>query len=78
MNENVIQTWFRPKEAAKYAGISERLLRYWLKQGLRYSRVGGVTLIKSEWLDEFIESHAATPSWDAEIDKIVAAVSKEK
>ena len=47
--------WLRIKEAAEYAKISSRTIENWMKEGLKYSRVGRVILIKSEWIDEFIE-----------------------
>ena len=50
------QGWFKIKQAAHYCDFSERTLRTLLKQGLRYSKLpSGTILIKTEWIDEFIE-----------------------
>ena len=50
--------WLKVKNAAKYADVSERTLRTWLKSGLRHSRLpSGTILIKIEWLDEFLEEN---------------------
>jgi hypothetical protein len=47
---------FKMKQAASYAGISERTLHDWLKRGLRHSRLTtGIILIKVQWIDEFLE-----------------------
>lgn len=48
--------WAKIKGAAEYAGVKERTLRSWLKEGLKYSRLpSGTILIKYAWLDEFLE-----------------------
>jgi excisionase family DNA binding protein len=50
--------WLKPKPAAEYADVGERTLRTWLKEEtLRSSRVRGTVLIKTQWLDEFLERH---------------------
>lgn len=47
----------RSKKARDHGGeVSERTLRRWKKNGLRYAKVDGVDLFKPEWIDEFIES----------------------
>ncbi len=62
--------WLRLRDFPEYCGICERTGRDWLKKGLRASKVGGVLLIKREWLDEFIETHLADMT-GKDIDKIV-------
>lgn len=48
--------WSKIKSAARYAGVSERTLRTWLKKGLKHSRLPtGTVLIKYEWIDEYLE-----------------------
>ena len=43
------------KEAAKYAGVSQRTLREWLKRGLRHIRLAsGMILIPYAWIDEYL------------------------
>jgi hypothetical protein len=63
-------SWLRVKAAADYAGVSERLFRDWLKGGLRFAKVGGVVLIGSDWIDNFIMSREVVHD-DAKIDAIV-------
>jgi excisionase family DNA binding protein len=46
--------WAKVKDAAKYAGVSVRTLRDWLKDGLRHSRVRGTILISYTALDEYL------------------------
>jgi len=64
--------WTKIKHAAEYAGIKERTMRTWLKQGLRFSRLPtGTVLIRYSAIDEFLESYEVQ---DNEIDKIVDEV----
>ena len=63
--------WLKAKPASKYAGVSERTLRTWLKEGLRYSKVRGSILIKVTWLDEYIEKFEETSN---DVDRIVTEV----
>ncbi len=65
--------WLKPKAAAEYCDIGERLLRTWLKEeALRSSKVRGTVLIKTEWLDEFLEKHEIGTEKD--VDQIVDEV----
>jgi len=67
--------WSKIKSAAKYAGISERTMRDWLKDGLKHSRLPtGTILIKFEWVDEYLETFAAK---DDRVGKIVAATLRD-
>ena len=68
--------WLRIKPAAGYAGVSSRLLRQWLKDGLRHSRVGGAVLICDSWIDEFIEGHEVRLN-GADVDAIVDEVVED-
>ena len=44
------------KKAAKYAGVSERTFREWLKDSLRHSRLStGTILIPYAAIDEYLE-----------------------
>jgi hypothetical protein len=50
--------WHKVKPAARYCGISERLLRDLLKSGLRHSRLPtGTILINELWLDEYLRKY---------------------
>ena len=61
--------WSKIKSAAKYAGISERTMRDWLKDGLKHSRLpSGTVLIKYAWVDEYLEAFAVK---EDQVDKIV-------
>jgi len=55
-----LEGWLRIKQACQYCGVGERTLRSWLCEGLPYSKVKGVVLIKVENLDQFIERFAVT------------------
>ena len=49
--------WCKIRVAAGYAGVSDRTLEDWLKQGLKYVRLPtGTRLLKYEWIDEYLES----------------------
>ena len=53
--------WGKIKAIAAYAGVSDRTVEEWLKQGLRYIQMPtGLRLIKFEWLDQFLEKFGNT------------------
>ncbi|MBU2623573.1 MAG: hypothetical protein ABIJ52_03385 [Pseudomonadota bacterium] len=67
--------WGKIKPAAGYAGISERTLRDWLKDGLQHSRLpSGTVLIKFKWIDEYLEGFTANEN---RVDRIVNETMKE-
>ncbi|KJS29355.1 MAG: hypothetical protein VR64_21295 [Desulfatitalea sp. BRH_c12] len=67
--------WAKVKTAARYADVSERTLRGWLKDGLEHVRIKtGTILIKYTWIDEYLEKHRVSNK--NEIDKIVNEVLK--
>ncbi|MEI6610965.1 MAG: hypothetical protein WCO53_14655 [Deltaproteobacteria bacterium] len=67
--------WAKIKPAAIYAGIKERTMRDWLKEGLKHSRLpSGTVLIRYDAIDVFLESFAEKEN---EIDKIVTEAMKE-
>lgn len=63
--------WLRPKDAAKYAGVGQRTLYAWLKGGLRRTKVGGVTVIKTDWIDAFLSAHEVTEDDGRAVDRLV-------
>jgi len=66
--------WCKIKTAAAYAGVSERTLENWLKQGLKFTRLPtGTRLIKYEWIDIFLEGYADSGN---DVDKVVEEVMK--
>jgi excisionase family DNA binding protein len=53
--------WCRVKQAAKYAGVSERTFRDWLRRGLKHARLPSDHILVSyaavdAWLNEFVET----------------------
>lgn len=65
--------WLRvPAEVVPYARVSERTIEHWAREGLRYVKVRGCRLTKTEWVDEFLISHEATRDQvKKRLDKIV-------
>ena len=67
--------WAKVKEAAKYAGVSERSFRDWLKNGLRHSRVSaGMILVSYAAIDEYLVSFQVNEN---QVDNIVDEVMRE-
>lgn len=66
-----MQAWGKVKTIAKRCDVSPRTVRTWLKDGLPYSKIRGVILIKFEQLDAFLESYAVSNN---EVDRIVEEV----
>ena len=61
--------WAKIKIAAAYAGVSDRTLEDWFKQGLKFVRLpSGTRLIKYEWIDEFLEKFLESEN---QVDKVV-------
>ncbi len=61
-------------EAARYAGVSLRVIRKWMRSGLKHARVNTKTIrTRHEWVDEFMRHHAQepnpTPQWMAELSR---------
>ena len=63
------------KKAAKYAGVSERTFRDWLKDGLRHSRLStGTILVAYAAIDEYLERFEVSRN---QVDNIVDEVMQE-
>lgn len=61
--------WCKIKKGAEHSNVSERTFRYFLKSGLKHSRLpSGTILIKYEWIDEFLEYYEVKEN---RVDKIV-------
>jgi len=59
----VIHVWLTIKEAATYARVSPRLIRKWLKSGLKHIEMNRkVKRINVHDLDDFLRSHPSPPS----------------
>jgi excisionase family DNA binding protein len=76
----MVPGWLKIKDAAKYAGVSERTLEDWLKQGLKFAQIpSGLRLIKPEWIDNYLERYIQDPvsKQTRQIHQIVDGVLKE-
>ena len=63
------------KKAAKYAGVSERTFRDWLKDGLRHSRLStGTILVSYAAIDEYLVGFEVNEN---HVDDIVDEVMQE-
>ena len=60
--------WFRIKTAAAQVDTTERIVRDWLRDGLRHSKAGRKIFIKPEWLNEYLEAKEVK---DLDLDSIV-------
>lgn len=70
-----MEGWATIKNAAKYADVSERTFRDWLKNGLKHSRLNAKTIrIRYSDIDEFLERFQAD---DHLIDDIVDSVMRD-
>ncbi|MFH0824105.1 MAG: helix-turn-helix domain-containing protein [Pseudomonadota bacterium] len=68
--------WFRIKTLCEQCGISERTAREWLQNGLRHSKVKGVVLVKSDWLDSWLEQHEVNHRGvDSMVDQVIKEVT---
>jgi excisionase family DNA binding protein len=67
--------WAKVKEAAKYAGVSVRTLRDWLKNGLRHSRVSaGMIIVSYAAIDDYLVGFEVNEN---QVDAIVDDVMQE-
>ena len=64
------------KEAARYAGVSPRTLRKFLRQGLKHARLPtGTILIRYGWIDEFLGRYVE--DGHDRVDKLVEEITQE-
>jgi len=67
--------WVKVKQAAKYAGVSERTLEDWLKAGLKYAQLpSGLRLIKYEWIDEYLQGFMAQDKVDQVVNQVLSKI----
>lgn len=70
-----MEGWANIKNAAKYADISERTLRTWLKEGLRHAKLPtGTIRIRYDALDAFLEQFADSQN---QVDTMVDGLFQE-
>jgi hypothetical protein len=63
-----MEGWVKTKPAAKYAGVSERTMRDWLKAGLVHSRLpSGTDLISYRDIDRYLRQFSVTSSDETRI-----------
>lgn len=68
-----MEGWTKIKSGARYAGMSERTFRSWLKSGLRHVRLpSGTILIKYLWIDKYLMGFEADQ--ENEVDWIVNSI----
>ena len=67
--------WCKVKNAAKYADISERIIREWLKEGLKHSRLpSGTIRIRYSDIDEYLEQFQVN---DNLVDNVVDEIMND-
>jgi len=71
--------WVKIKPASRYASVSERTLRSWLKAGLRHSRLPtGTVLIQYSWIDEFLNKFEVEGGkGEEDVNRIVTEVCRD-
>ena len=69
--------WLKPKKGAEYAGgVSLKVFRGWMKNGLRHVRLdNGRILTKYDWIDEFLEGFEAENPSQNLIDELVEGIT---
>ena len=73
-----MEGWGKVKQAAKYANVTEKTLRDWFKQGLRFSRPNTrSTLVKFTDIDEFLRSHSMDDEKSKLVDRMVDDIIKD-
>jgi excisionase family DNA binding protein len=65
--------WCKVKNAAKYADVSERTIREWLKEGLKHSRLpSGTIRIRYIDIDGYLEQFQVNDNLvDAVVEEII-------
>ena len=70
-----MEGWATIKKAAKYADVSERTFRDWLKNGLKHSRLNAKTIrIRYSDIDEFLDRFQVD---DHLVDDLVDSVMRD-
>jgi len=69
-----MQGWLRPKDVSAFCNVGERTVWKWLNRGLHHSKIRGITLIKVDDLNNFLESFRVSEN---KIDQIVDEVLGE-
>ena len=65
------QGWTKPSGGAKYAEVSVKQFRGWLKNGLRHIRLeNGRILTKFEWIDSYLMQFEVKNDADLLVEEI--------
>jgi excisionase family DNA binding protein len=73
-----VDGWTKIKQAAKYAGVSERTVRDWLKNGLKHSRItSGTVLIKYASIDAYLERFEVRDDQGLKLNEIANQTARE-
>jgi hypothetical protein len=74
----MVPGWYKVKNGAKYADVSERTFEDWLKQGLKYVQIpSGLRLVKPEWIDQFLEQFIQEVQPSSQANKSLKEVMRE-
>lgn len=69
-----MQGWAKITQAAKYAGVSERTFRAWLKDGLPYSAPPvGPCIVRFGDIDDYLKRYTAS---QRKVDEIVDSITR--
>lgn len=65
--------WCKPKDAAKYSGVTTKTFRSWLRDGLKHSRLkSGHILVKVSAIDEYLSKFEISESkLDKEVTQLL-------
>jgi hypothetical protein len=75
LGEELVNSWAKIKTAARYARVSERTLREWLRTDLELTRLpSGHILMKIEAIDEYLSGFVTK---DKHVARIVEDVLRE-
>jgi len=66
--------WAKIKESARYAGVSVRTFRKWIKRGLKHSKLpSGLILVHKNSIDDYICGFEVDENQTAKmVDEVVA------
>lgn len=77
---HIDREWLDIREVTKYAAVSDRTLRAWLRRetdALPAVRVGGKILIRRSEFDGWLENHRIQPGAAIDVDSIVNGLLRD-
>ncbi|WP_028325796.1 helix-turn-helix domain-containing protein [Desulfatirhabdium butyrativorans] len=74
---DIINGWAKPKQAARYAGVSVESIRQWMQDGLPYASVSSrLVLIRISDIDAFLEKRIRkTNDIAMALDQMVSSIT---